>query len=92
MNQLRNLCAGLLLLLALSVPAFAGEILTPPGAAGPTEVPGRADGTAESPGVAGDMHTPSAAGETQFPGVAESPGFAGIMDTPSIYLAIGLLF
>ena len=54
MKQLRNLCAGLFLILALSVPALAGDMHAPR-AAGETQFPG----VAESPGFAGIMDTPS---------------------------------
>jgi hypothetical protein len=55
MKQLLRFCAGLILVLALSLPAFAGEILTPP--AGPQESPG-VTGQQESPGFTGDIPFP----------------------------------
>ena len=80
MKLLRRTCLGLLLLLALSVPALAGDITNPPVAGtngvihnpapGDISSPPTAAGDIPSPpGVAGDMSTPGAAGETQFPGI-----------------------
>ncbi|MDQ3805655.1 MAG: hypothetical protein M3416_17735 [Acidobacteriota bacterium] len=76
LKHLRQLCAGLLLALSLSIPAFAGVAESPGVADGPTEVPGATDGTAESPGAAG---------------TAESPGFMGIRDTPAVSLILSAM-
>jgi hypothetical protein len=67
MKHLRQLCAGLLLVLALSANALAGDILTP-GVTGTAESPGYT-GVAESPGFAGIMDTPSVTGEILTPGL-----------------------
>lgn len=56
MKRLRRLCAGTLLVLALSVPALAGEIPNPPGVAGDTQFPGVA-GQMETPLADGTIHT-----------------------------------
>jgi hypothetical protein len=86
MKQLLRICAGLILVLALSLPAFAGEILTPP--AGPQESPGfagdiqnppLADGPQESPGLTGEIPCPGVTGEMPGAGVAggiEMPGLS----------------
>ena len=76
MKHLRRTCAGLILVLALSLPVFAGDMLTPP-VAGPQESPGitgdtqfpGATGPQESPGVAGEINIPGITGDTQFPGL-----------------------
>jgi hypothetical protein len=56
MKHLRQLCGGLLLVLALSIPAFAGNVHTP----------GFTEDTQESP-VPGDMHTPGLVEEMEMP-------------------------
>jgi hypothetical protein len=67
MKQLRRICGSFVLLLALSITAFAGETQTPP-------LPGET----HSPPDAGETQTPGMAGETQTPGIAGDmlgPGF-----------------
>ncbi|HWT01390.1 MAG TPA: hypothetical protein VN256_14165 [Pyrinomonadaceae bacterium] len=59
MKKLGRICAGLILVLALSLPALAGDMLTPPGAGGETQFPG----------VAGDTQFPGVTGEIGFPGL-----------------------
>jgi hypothetical protein len=84
MKQLLRICAGLILVLALSLPAFAGEILTPP-VAGPQESPG-VMGPQESPGFAGDMGAPGLTGDIQ------APGFMGDIGCPGLLAAFFSLF
>ena len=77
MKLLRRTCLGMLLLLALSVPALAGDIPSPPAPDPPDSLgvngvihnpePGEIP---NPPGVMGDMSTPSIAGDIQFPGIA----------------------
>jgi hypothetical protein len=71
MKQLRQICGTFVLVLALSITAFAGDISTP-GIAGETQTPPCAPGeTASPPCVAGETQgPPSVAGETQGPGIA----------------------
>jgi hypothetical protein len=68
MKHLRRLGGGLLLVLALSIPAFAGEVDTP-GIAGEIETPGLTGDTQETP-TPGDMHTPGLVGEIGIPGLS----------------------
>ncbi|MGB9180319.1 MAG: hypothetical protein WCB68_13890 [Pyrinomonadaceae bacterium] len=63
MKHLRQLGLGILLVLALSMPAFAGNMPIS-GIAGPQE----------SPGVTGIIHTPGLAGDILTP-----PGLAAII-------------
>ena len=58
MKQLLRICAGLILVLALSLPAFAG----------PQESPG-ITGPQESPGLTGDIQAPGFTGDIPFPGL-----------------------
>jgi|SRR5918912_1669047 hypothetical protein len=91
MKQLRQICAGLILTLALSLTAFGGDIQN--GVAGDTQFPG-ATGQQESPGFTGIMDTPSVAGQTQTPGIAgetQFPGVTGEMPFPGV-TGLGLLF
>ena len=76
MKQLLRFCAGLILVLALSLPAFAGEIPTPP--AGPQESPG-VTGPQESPGFTGDVQFPGVDGQTQTPGITGDVLFPGLL-------------
>ena len=71
MKQLRRICGSFVLLLALSMTAFPGDISTP-GITGETQTPPCAPGETNSPPcIPGETHTPpSAAGELQTPGVA----------------------
>jgi hypothetical protein len=78
MKQLRRTCLGLLMLLALSVPALAGDIPSPPAPAGPQESPGLTGEIPNPPsangimpnGDGGDISSPpSATGDIQAPGV-----------------------
>ena len=76
MKHLRRICGGFFLVLALSIPAFAGEIPS-------TDSP--------APSVAGDIHTtdrpaPGVAGEISCPGIA------GVIGSPGINLILSLLF
>lgn len=68
MKYLRQICLGFFLLLALSIPAFAGDVQAPartcvageigcPGATGPQESPG-VTGPQESSGITGEILTP----------------------------------
>ncbi len=68
MEYLRRICLGFFLVLALSIPAFAGDVQAPaltcvageigcPGATGPQESPG-VTGPQESPGFTGEILTP----------------------------------
>ena len=82
MKHLRRICGGFLLVIALSIPAFAGETQTPPGH---TETPPGVTGPQESPGVAGDISTPGVAGEMSTPGVL------GDILTPGLNLLISIL-
>ncbi len=75
MKNLRRICAGLLLIFALSVPALAGEM----------DFPGITDGPQESPGVTGPQESPGITGEMS------TPGFAGDIWTPGISLLSSLL-
>lgn len=59
MKHLRRLGTGFLLMLALSLPAFGGEIHG-----------GAADGTPESPGTTGEIKMPGITGEISCPGTA----------------------
>jgi hypothetical protein len=54
MKHLRQISLGFFLVLALSIPKFAGEIGTPGVTDGPQESPG-VTGAQESPGITGDM-------------------------------------
>jgi hypothetical protein len=83
MKKLLRICAGLILVLALSLPAFAGEIPTPP--AGPQESPG-ITGPQESPGLTGEMPGAGVAGE--MPTV----GFTGDIGFPDLLAALFSLF
>src|ERR1041384_4386983 len=65
MKNLRRICLGFLLIVALSAPAFAGDIQTP-GFAGPQESPG-ITGPQESPGLTGDIQAPGFAGDMGTP-------------------------
>ena len=68
MKHLRQLCAGFVLVLALSIPAFAGDMET-------TSVPG----TIDCPGITGDIPCPSVTGQVECPGIMgeiECPGLS----------------
>ena len=68
MNHLRQLCIGFVLVLALSIPAFAGEIEC-----------GLTDGPQESSGIAGDIPCPGVTGQIECPGIMgeiECPGLS----------------
>jgi hypothetical protein len=83
MRHLRRTCAGLLLVLALSAAAFAGE----------TQFPG-ADGQMETPRAAGDMQFPGATGDIPNPSVAgdiSTPGVMGDILLPGIRLLLSTL-
>lgn len=60
MKHLRRICGGFLLVIALSIPAFAGETLTPPGETstppGETQTP--PGETNAPPGITGDILGP----------------------------------
>ena len=75
MKHLRQLCLGLFLVLALSIPAFGGDINTP-GIAG--DIP--------CPGVTGDIGTPGVTGHIPCPGVTgEIPnGITGEISTHGV--------
>ena len=68
MKQLRRLCISLVLLLALSITAFAGDVSTP-GVFGDISTPGVA-GDVSTPGIAGDISTPGIAGDILTPGLS----------------------
>jgi hypothetical protein len=84
MKTLKQFCAAVALISALSFSALAGEILTPPvaGPAGEMSTPGAsAAGDMHTPGVSamGDILTPgvSAAGEIHLPGVTAESAILG---------------
>jgi hypothetical protein len=68
MKNLRQICLGLSLILALSASAFAGDILTPGFTAGPQESPG-ITGDILTPGITGNISTPGITGDMLTPGV-----------------------
>ncbi len=62
MKYLRRICAGFLLILALSIPALAGDIASPGFTDGPQESPGATDpGETQGPGYLGDISSPGIA-------------------------------
>ena len=75
MKNLRRLCFVLVLTLAFSVPALAGDSHTP-GAPAPGDSPslGAAD-----PTDPGDGHTPGLAVPSTDPGDSQTPGFAAML-------------
>lgn len=80
MKQLRRICGSFVLLLALSITAFAGEINSP-GIAGETA----------SPPIAGETQTPP--GETQTPpGDTQTPGIAGDILGPGVNFLLSIFF
>jgi len=78
MKHLRQICAGLILVLALSLPVFAGDIPSPPGAPGDISTPGVA-GETQFPGVTGQQESPGVAGDVQFPGITGEIGMPGLL-------------
>jgi len=75
MKHLRHLSLGLLLVLALSIPAFAGE--TPCGLTdGPQESPGLT-GEIPFPGITGPQESPGIVGDIQTPGLSFLFSFFG---------------
>jgi hypothetical protein len=84
MKNLRRTCLGLLLLCALSVPALAGDIPSPPARSGPQESPG-VTGPQESPGLTGEIPCPGVTGDIQ------APGFTGDIPFPGVILIIATL-
>jgi hypothetical protein len=75
MKQLRRTCLGLLMLLALSVPALAGDMGCPP-VAGPQESPGLAGEMSTPPVAYGIIHNPP-------PGdILNPPGPSGVIHNP----------
>lgn len=96
MKNLRQICLGLSLILALSMPAFAGETQTPPFTcvAGEIGCPG-ITGPQESPGITGDISTPGVRGEIPTSGIAgdiSTPGITGAISTPGIRGILSLIF
>ena len=87
MKHLRQIFPGFLLVLALSFPAFAGDI----------HIPGRT-GDVQAPAlicVAGDISCPGIAGPQESPGVngnISTPGIAGDILTPGVRLIFAALF
>ncbi|MDT4896939.1 MAG: hypothetical protein QOH25_2016 [Acidobacteriota bacterium] len=79
MKHLRQLCLVFLMALALSIPAFAGEM----GAPGVT-------GTIEC-GLTGDIQN-GIAGDMPAPGDGHSPGFTGDIGMPGIVQFLLSLF
>lgn len=75
MKQLRRTCLGLLMLLALSVPALAGDMLTPP-VAGPQEGPGLRGDMGTPPGANGVIHNPDGGD------ILNPPGPSGVIHNP----------
>jgi hypothetical protein len=92
MKHFRQVCLGLFLLLAFSIPAFAGDMQTP-GVTGTIEcgvagqMPTGITGDIPGPGVTGDIGTPGIAGEMPngITGDIEC-GFAG--DLLILFLAL----
>lgn len=60
MKHLRRICGGFLLVIALSIPAFAGETATPPGetASPPGQTQTPPGETNSPPGITGDILGP----------------------------------
>lgn len=88
MKNLRQICLGLSLILALSMSAFAGDIHIPGRtcAAGEIGCPG-ITGPQESPGITGEIGTPGITGNISTPGITgniSTPGFTGDILTPGI--------
>lgn len=71
MKHLRQIFLGFSLVLALSVPAFAGDVQAPARTCvvGDISCPGIAD-PQESPGVTGNISTPGITGEILTPGIS----------------------
>ena len=76
MKHLRRIGLGILLALALSMPAFAGTMPV-----------GGITGPQESPGITGDMPNGSTEGEIPTP-----PGLTGDILFPGVAAIISLLF
>jgi hypothetical protein len=76
MKQLRQFCLIFLMALALSIPAFAGDMQN--GVTGETQFPG-ITGDMSGPGVTGDVLMPGIAGDMQFPSITGDIGFPGII-------------
>jgi hypothetical protein len=70
MKHFRQIFLGFSLVLALSIPALAGDIQAPARncVAGEISCPGNT-GPQESPGVAGNISTPGITGEMLTPGI-----------------------
>ena len=87
MKQLRRICGSFVLLLALSMTAFPGDISTP-GITGQTETPPCAPGETASP--------PCVAGETNGPpyvaGEINTPGIAGDILGPGLNFLLSILY
>jgi hypothetical protein len=60
MKSMKAICTATILALALTMPAYAGDINSP-GVAAP--------GGTQTPGVAGDIHTPGVTGDVGTPGL-----------------------
>lgn len=82
MKHLRQLGLGFFLILALSIPVFAGDIHTPGFTDGPQESPG-VTGETPDPGI---IHVPGLAGEI------DTPGINGDMGAPGLALIFSILF
>lgn len=93
MKYIRQLCAGILLVLALSLPALAGEMGQPRATNGTPETPGIA-GDVQYPGITGEMQY-DVAGEMQQPiavGEISCPSIMGEIECPGISLIFAILF
>jgi len=83
MKNLRRICCGLLLVLALAIPAFAGETSAPPGE---TSTPPGEMNSPPGPGL-----TMTVLGETQGPSIQQEADLAGDILTPGLSLVISFL-
>lgn len=101
MKHLRIICGGLLLILALSLPVFAGEMGNPgnigcPGEMGQPQARASSDVTEpqDSPTRDGDMDAPCNAGELGAPCKAGEIGnpLVGEIGFPAMSLIIAILF
>ena len=92
MKNLRKICAAFVLVMALSITAFAGEISTP---GGPQESPG-VTGETQFPGITGQQESPGITGETQSPpgvtGDVQFPGITGDILMPGMSVLFSLIF
>ncbi len=74
MKHPRQILLGSFLVLAVSIPALAGETLCPPGEIGTPGITGELSspgirGSQDSPGVTGEITTPGLTGEILTPGI-----------------------